>query len=202
MLYYFVENDEYMRYDKYINSYEKERRVMEELSGKVCPNCGEKLPNDSFFCTKCGTKIDDIPQVERKPNFFKKNKKKILFGVIGVISVLAIFVIVNSIQALNLKKELMRDWYKVEGEGGSSILCILDFSDKEIEYRLETGYAWLDTTVATYDYKVFGKNKIKVLRYGDEWETITIEFNEEKSVMTVSPALTSVDDTEIWVNID
>lgn len=60
----------------------------------------------------------------------------------------------------------------------------------------------MNTTVATYDYKVISGNKIKVLRYGDDWETITIKFNDEKSVMTVSPALTSVDDSEIWVNID
>lgn len=176
---------------------------MEELTEKICPNCGEKLPADSSFCVKCGTKIDNaIPQVEHKPNFFEKNKKKIIVGVIGIFSVLAILFIINSVQASNLKKELMRDWYKVEGEGSSSILCILDFSDNEVEYRLETGYAWMDTTIATYDYKVISGNKIKALRYGDDWETFTIKFNDEKSVMTVSPALTGIEETEVWVNID
>lgn len=177
--------------------------VMEELTEKACPNCGEKLPADSSFCVKCGTKIeDDTPKIEHKTNFFEKNKKKIIVSIIGVLSVLVILFIVNSIQASNLKKELMRDWYKVEGEGTSSILCILDFSDKEVKYRLETGYAWMDTTIATFDYKVISGNKIKVSRYGDDWEGITIKFNDEKSVMTVSPALTSDDDTEIWINID
>lgn len=176
---------------------------MEELTKRVCPNCGERLPADSSFCIKCGTKIDgDTPKMEYKPSFLEMNKKKIIVSIIGVFSVLVILLIVNSIQASNLKKELMRDWYKVEGEGNSSILCILDFSDKEVKYRVETGYSWLDTTIATYDYKVINENKIKVLRYGDNWETITIKFNDEKSVMTVSPALTSVDETEIWVNID
>lgn len=174
---------------------------MEGLSGKICPHCGETLPVDSFFCTKCGAKIDYVPQSENKPGLFKKNKR-IMFSLIGVFSVLIILFIVHSIQTSNLKKELMRNWYSVAGEGSASILCILDFSDNEIEYRLETDYAWLDTTVATYDYKVIGRNKIKVLRYADNWETITIEFNDEKSAMIVTPALTSVNDTEIWINID
>ena len=128
--------------------------VMEELTEKICPNCGEKLPNDSAFCIKCGTKIEiETSKIEIKPNFFKQNKKKITVGVIGIVSVLVILFAVNFVQASKLKNELMRDWYKVEGEGSSSILCILDFSDNEVEYRLETGYAWMDTTIATYDYK-------------------------------------------------
>lgn len=121
---------------------------------------------------------------------------------IGVAAVFMILLIVNAVQASNLKKELERDWYKVAGEEGSYILCVLDFSDDEIEYRLETGYAWMDTTVATYKYKVISGNKIKVLRYGDEWETIMVDLNEDKTVMEVSPALTSVDNTEIWINLD
>lgn len=59
-----------------------------------------------------------------------------------------------------------------------------------------------DTTVATYDYKVISGNKMKVLRYGDDWETITVEFNDEKTVMITSPALTSTDAREIWVHLD
>ena len=55
---------------------------------------------------------------------------------------------------------------------------MLDFSEKEVEYRLETGYAWMDTSLATYDYKVISGNKIKVLRYGDDLETFSIEFND------------------------
>lgn len=180
--------------------------MMEGTTEKRCPNCGEKLPSDSSFCVKCGTKIDgDIPSIEqtsKTPSFFEKNKKKIIIGVVVVVAILVVLFIINFVQASNLKKELERDWYRVEGDDSAYILCILDFSDDEVEYRLETGYAWLDTTVATYDYKVISGNKIKVLRYGDDWETITVEFNDDKTVMTVSPALTSVDKTEIWVNLD
>ena len=90
----------------------------------------------------------------------------------------------------------------IEGDNGSYILCILDFSDDEIEYKLETGYAFLNTTVATYKYNVVSGNKIKVNRFGDEWETFTVEFTDDKARMTVSPALTSIDDKEQWYNFD
>lgn len=179
---------------------------MEGTTEKICPNCGEKLPSDSSFCVKCGTKIDGeiqgVEQSSKAPSFFEKNKKKIGLGVIAVVAVALIFFIVNAVQASNLKKELMRDWQTVEGEDGSYILCILDFSEDEIEYKLETGYAWMDMTVDTYDYKVISGNKIKVNMYGDDWETVTVEFNEDKTMMTVSPALTSVDDEEQWFNFD
>lgn len=179
---------------------------MEGTTEKVCPNCGEKLPIDSSFCIKCGTKVEgevqSVGHPTKAPSFLEKNKKKIGIGVVAVVAVALIFFIVNAVQASNLKKELMRDWQTVEGDDGAYILCILDFSEDEIEYKLETGYAWMDMTVDTYEYKVISGNKIKVKMYGDDWETVTVEFNEEKSMMTVSPALTSVDDEEQWFNFD
>lgn len=179
---------------------------MENTTEKVCPACGEKLPGDSLFCAKCGTRVDgeaqNAGQITKPAHFFSKNKKIVGVGAATVIVVLLVIFGINAVQASNLKKELERDWCKVEGEEDSYILCVLDFSDKDVEYRLETGYAWLDTTVATYDYKVISGNKMKVLRYGDEWETITVEFNDEKTVMITSPALTSTDAREIWVHLD
>lgn len=96
---------------------------------------------------------------------------------------------------------MTREWQRVEGENGTYIICVLDFSEDEIEYRLETGYSWLDTTVDTYDYKVVSGNIIKVNIYGDEWETVTVEFSGDKDMITVSPALTSVDDEEVWFDL-
>ncbi len=179
---------------------------MENTTEKICPKCGEKLPSDSSFCVKCGTKIDEKEQSGEQsniaPSFLEKNKKKICLGLVAVVAVALVFFIVNAVQASNLKKELMRDWQTVEGEDGSYIFCILDFSEDEIEYKLETGYAWMDMTVDTYEYKVISGNKIKVKMYGDDWETVTVKFNDDKSMMTVSPALTSVDDEEQWFNFD
>ena len=184
---------------------------MEYITEKVCPNCGEKLPWDAAFCVKCGTKIggneSSIEQVAEAPSSSKKSNKKIVIGaVVAVAAVVAVvfsvLFIVKAVQASNLKKIIEREWYRVEGEDGSYILCILDFSDGEIEYRVETGYSWLDTTIATFDYKVISGNEIKILRYGDHWETIKIEFNDDKTAMIATPAITSVDSMEIWVNVD
>lgn len=169
---------------------------MEDEKGKICPNCGEVLPSDSLFCVKCGTKIEENQQVK------KKNPKKKIGIVIGIALLFVIVgFVVNAIRISNLKKELMRDWENVKGEDGSYILCILDFSEDEIEYRIETGYSWLDTTIATLEYKVIGGNTIKVKLYG-KWEKITVRFNEDKTMMTLTPALTSADDKEEWFNFD
>lgn len=179
---------------------------MEGTIEKICPNCGEKLSSAAIFCVKCGTKVNgeiqSAEQPTKAPSFFEKNKKKIGVGVVAVFAVLLILFIVNAVQASNLKKELMRDWEDIEGSNGVYIVSILDFSEDEIEYKLETGYSWMDTTVATYKYKVVSGNKIKVSRFSGDWETFTIEFNEDKRMMTVSPALTSVDDKERWFNFD
>ncbi len=179
---------------------------MEGTTEKICLNCGERLPIDTSFCDKCGTRVEgevqDTEQAVKEPSFFEKNKKKIGVGIAAIVALALILFIVNAVQASNLKKLLEEDWQTVEGEEGSYILCILDFSDDEIEYRLETGYAWLDMTVATYDYKVISGNQIKVSRYGNNWETFTIKFNEDKTMMIVEPALTSVDRKEYWFNFD
>ena len=176
-----------------------------EQTNKVCPNCGEELLSDSVFCVKCGTKIEEnqtIPENDNKISVLAKHKKKIISAVGVIITIFLVVFIINSIQASNLKKQLMRDWEKVEGDNGSYILCILDFSDDEIEYRVETGYRWMDTTIATYEYKVVSGNKIKVNRFGNDWETVEVEFNDDKTMMTVTPALTSVDDEEQWFHLD
>ena len=163
---------------------------MEYSKEKICPNCGEKLPNDAVFCSKCGTKTDaeaeNIETYTATPGFWERNKKKILTLVIAISAVLIIFFVFHTVQTSKLKKELMRGWSRLEGDSGSYIDCILDFSDDEIEYRLETGYSWMDTTVATYDYKVISGNKIKVLRYGDEWEKNTpSDFRQPLSPLRV-----------------
>lgn len=186
-----------MRYNVNIKCGEGEF-VMENEKGKICPNCGEVLPGDSSFCVKCGTKIEDNQQSKLKKEIPKKK-----IGII--IGIVLLFVIVgfaiNAIRISTLKKELMRDWQNIEGENGSYILCILDFSEDEIKYRIETGYSWMNMTIGTYEYKVINGNTIKVKQYG-EWENITVKFNDDKTMMTLTPALTSVDDEEEWFNLD
>ena len=79
---------------------------------------------------------------------------------------------------------------------------VLEFSDDEVEYRLETAYSWLNSTVFSEKYKVISGNKIKVQMFGTNWKTYTVDFSDDKSVMTVSPALTSTDASENWFYLD
>lgn len=108
---------------------------------------------------------------------------------------------INAICISNLKKDLMRDWQNVEGDNDSYILSVLDFSEDKIKYRVETGYSWMDTTIGTYEYKVINGNTIKIKQFG-KWEKITVKFNDDKTMMTLTPVLTSVADKEEWFNLD
>lgn len=115
-----------------------------------------------------------------------------------IVCVIAIAFIVNGINRANLKKALVKEWYDVDG----SIIKVLDIDDDEMEYRLETGYRWMDTSLGTYEWKPVGGNKIKIKRFGDKYETYTVELNDNKDVLKISPAITSTASSETWYHID
>lgn len=176
-----------------------------------CIKCGEAIPDDSKVCPLCGVDLEihdtqTVVYASQKdfeahkndtPN--KKKYSKIIMCIVGGIAILVVIVMaILGIQKENLKKELQNEWLDTDG----TILKILEFSEDEVEYRLETGYSWMNTTLFTEDYKVISGNKIKVQRFGDEWETYTIEFNDDKTIMTISPAITSTDSSEKWYNLD
>ena len=37
---------------------EADRQAFIAAGGKICPNCGNKVPAGNFFCTGCGTKME------------------------------------------------------------------------------------------------------------------------------------------------
>lgn len=182
-----------------------------------CLECGEFILDGSVTCPKCGTVIrKDIESISDeqavvyasqnitneettpKTSFSKKLPKKVYIGIAALIGLIVVFFIGNEVNKANLKKQLVKEWYDTDG----SIIKVLDIEDGKMEYRLETGYSWMDMSVDTYDWKPAGKNKIKIQRYKDEYETFTIEFNDEKTLFKISPAITSVDEYEYWYNID
>lgn len=178
-----------------------------------CPKCAEAIQDNSSICPKCNAILNDGQENEQAVVYAsqkhsgqqepvqtqtRKPPKSIIMIVAAALLVVAVLFSVNEVQKSGLKKELLRDWIDTDG----TILKVLDFSDSEIEYRLETGYRYLDTTVATYTYKIVSGNKIKIKRYGDDYETFVIEFNDEKSMFTVEPAITSIDSSEHWFNLD
>lgn len=181
-----------------------------------CTGCAQESPRGSRFCKRCGKNLSEENFVYGGNNGInpsKQNRNAIILILTVCVIVLAAVITTGVVWSRfrrerrmeerkeELKQALKRDWEFIDGDEDSYIICILDFSDNEIEYRVETGFAWMDTTLATFDYKVVSGNKIKVKRYGNE-EIFTIEFNDDKSMMTVRPALTSVDDVEYWFNFD
>lgn len=184
----------------------------------VCPKCKEAIPDESQTCPKCGTELkmqtneqavvyaSQAAVNNAQDNTSKKtaisrlsNSRKIVGVMIAVIiAVVAIFVVTSEIGKSNLKKTLQKAWLDTDG----SILKVLEFSDDEVEYRLETGHSWLDMTVDSWKYKVIGSNKIGINRYGDAYKTYTIEFNNDKTVMTIKPAVTNSDSSENWYYLE
>lgn len=182
-----------------------------------CLECGEAIPNESTVCPKCGATIvkavdgsteeqaivyasqkEEEPTQTEKTPFYKKITKKAKIGIVAVVCVVVLFLIVNAVNRASLKKTLTKEWYDTDG----TIIKVLDIDDDEMEYRLETGYSWMDMSVDTYKWKPVGRNKIKINIYKDSYETFTIEFNDDKTSFKISPAITSTDDSERWYHID
>ncbi len=177
-----------------------------------CLKCGEVISDDSKGCSVCNASVlesdngeqavvyasQGAKDLDKEKNIIKRKLSPKIIGIIAGVIILAIIGLsVNGFQKSALRKELLRGWLDTE----NSIIKVLDFSEDKVEYRLETGYSWMDTTVAKYDYKIISGNKIKIKRFG-KYETFTIEFNDEKSMLTISPAITSTEKDEKWFNLD
>lgn len=176
-----------------------------------CLKCGEAIPDGSSVCPHCGANLVEEKEqaivyasqkeseaVGEQSKIRKKVPKGILVGIVAIVCVIAIVFIVNGINKANLKKTLVKEWYDVDG----SIIKVLDIDDDEMEYRLETGYRWMDTSLGTYEWKPISSNKIKIKWFGDKYETFTVELNDDKDVLKISPAITSTDSSETWYHID
>jgi hypothetical protein len=185
-----------------------------------CYKCGEAIPDDSKICPKCGTELwkenNSQPAAGNEPEGFlepeeprepvtpaphseakKPFPKKIIWIAAGVIVViLAAFLFVSNGQKAKLAKDLEKEWMDTDG----TILKILEFDDGKLEYRIETGYSWLDSTLFTSDYTIVSGNQIQIKEYSDK--KFTIEFNDEKNVMTISPAITKAEFSENWYYIE
>lgn len=162
-----------------------------------CSKCGTQLPQDSEYCVNCGDKIlKEIVEPQTKKKLSGIKKIVVIFAVCLVI-VVGAWLLITQIGKANLQKQLMKDWETVEVNDGSYYTLVLDFSEDEIEYSFESFY--FDTTIATYKYNVISGNKFKV----DSRDTVyTVEFNDDKSMMTITPALTSTDSSENWFCLD
>lgn len=177
-----------------------------------CEKCGAAIPDGSQVCPECGENprltepdMESNKEVIVYASMSKAvptaKKKKIpvqLWVVAGILALLVVAIsIINAVQVSNLKKTLEKEWYT----SYESILQVLEFDDDEVEYRLETAFSWLNSTLFKGRYKVVSGNKIKIENDDDKWDTYKVEFNDDKTVMTISPAITDSDSSEMWYDI-
>ena len=59
-----------------------------------CKNCGMALSSDSFFCQRCGTRIDPTAPVVRKSRGLGFAIPSLILGILGLALALVIFVVV------------------------------------------------------------------------------------------------------------
>ncbi len=182
-----------------------------------CTKCGKELPEENLFCTGCGAKVGgeeteaapaetlaattaeetaematEMP-VEAPVVKSKKKGKAIIAVVIGIVVILCAWLAISLIGKASLHKQLMRDWERTESTDGLYYTLQLDFSEDEIGYNFDSLY--YDDQLATFNYQVVSGNKFKIDGRDDVFK---VEFNDDKTMMTITPALTSTDASENW----
>lgn len=166
-----------------------------------CEKCGTQMENTSRFCPSCGAPVSNVapnPYTQVPP--YAPKKKSAVPLIIGIaaacfVLILGGFLMFHQMAKANLQKQLLRDWSRVESSSGTYYTLELDFSDDEIEYIFDSFY--YDTTIAVMDYEVISGTQIRV-----DGRLHTIEFNDDKTMFTVYPAMTSSDSYEHWFHLE
>ncbi len=166
-----------------------------------CTKCGTQIPEEVKFCPACGQSAE-APAASAAPA--KKNGSKVIIIVVAIVVALAIIGgIVGGVMAIAKKRAINElsdklttiDWSRVEqGDSDTYYTLRLDFDGKEIEYDFDSYY--IDQNIAVYDYEVISGDEIRI----DGYKIIKIDFSDDMFVMTMTPALTSVDSAEFWYN--
>ena len=165
----------------------------------ICKFCGNEIPDGSRICPKCNTILNQVspapapamptpPQpAEATPEVKPKNNKSLITLIAsGVITIAAIILIVVAFTVIKpmseFKEIIVNEWEN----GGYDI----EFYNDTVEYRYDGGTN-NDTTIFNYEYKVTGKNKIKV--YTDDGEVVwNIKFTTNNKI-TISPFIDGED---------
>ena len=151
-----------------------------------CPKCRKEISDKAKKCPNCGGMINQT----------KKQKNIVIFSVIILIALTIMGY--SYYQKQELKKQLLKDWERVERASSDNYYTLkLDFSETTIQYKFDSIYYWLDSTLMTYDYKIINSRKIKINN-----QIYEIEFNEDKTMMTITPSLTDSDTSKSWFNFN
>ena len=118
---------------------------------------------------------------------------------IFIITVLVLVVLFGSVFFIgkaSTSKKLQRTWtrtsqteYKI-----TTLKGVLVIDENTITYSTESFLS--KKTVNTYLYKVISADKIEV-----DGKIYTVSFNSDDSMFTISPSLTSDDESENWFDI-
>lgn len=144
-----------------------------------CKECGKEISDTLKRCPNCGIKL--------KQNYINK---------IIILIVICIFIFIGKyyIEKQSLHQAIMRKWERVEmGDTGSYYTLELDFRETTIEYNFVSTFAWLNSTIKRYDYKIINSHQIQI-----DNRQYEIRFNEDKTMMTITPSLTDSKSSENW----
>ena len=183
-----------------------------------CPECGKEVSDKADKCPNCGCPVEHIKKdgtneelTDNKMGFVKveengkaqktlsKNKAAV-FGVFLIIAVVSVLMLTKSITTKNAEElisDLQGEWWTPYE---TSVTRTLTISGDEMILGAETGFDFLDSTVTEYTYslKPKSKNAISASSSGDNYKKYTVEFNEDKTEFTISPALMLDEESETW----
>ena len=187
-----------------------------------CPECGNSVSDKAANCPHCGMPLGDEfkqpnPEAqEPKPEnkFIKpesesvkpENRKSshnagMFVGIAIALAVIIAIVMVFNNQSSNAAAQQVID--DLQGEWYSPMEHIartLDVSGDEMTLSTETAIDWANETADEYTFTIKPKseNVIEASSYSDNYKEYTIEFNEDKTKFTITPALLSIEDSETW----
>lgn len=185
---------------------------------KYCAKCCKGFSDELTVCPECNGNLIEYNQAPVQPvtenntvtEYAVKPKSKVkiwliilmaaIVAIIATACVFAVRCIINEKGKQELRIQLLRDWSRIEQYSDTYYTLELDFSDNEIDYNfVDEIYGLIDETIATYEYEVISPNEISVDKLKSGFgTTYKIEFNDEKSMMIITPSLTNSDSKEYW----
>lgn len=133
-----------------------------------------------------------------------KNLSPLKKAIACACAALAVFLIVFGIWyaagVSSTKKTLMQDWVLVE-QNNNVYIRTLVFEKDKAEFCFESRFAWLNNTIAVYEYKVVFPSRVNFKTDGFS-KTVKIDFSEDKQSFTITPALSGDDESQTFKAIE
>lgn len=126
--------------------------------------------------------------------------KKYLLPVLLALAVIAAVltvVLVSFSGAAGLEQQLEGTWLR---NGGSDWHLELKAEDGKLEYDFVSGqFPDVTETLYTYTYRAKSGTRLLVEYAGGGTKTVLVGFSADGKTMTLTPAITSAEDEEVWI---